>query len=479
MTQNIRKADNEQFTTDAFINFLGCKIECEQSEMVRTRVAPAFLSAFHRFRFQQFDEDCLRTWFVTMVIKGMKFNQAKRYVGALHTVFTNWNSDKTAKDPFVNLIADLSVPILFDRERASSNLVALRRLIDKEPDQNAIVARNVFLYLLFLPEVKFEDVVRVTLADANGDCPQIADVISNTPRKARATYVFPLNQGNTTDRKIITTLQSDILSLLKEAGIGFDDDFSRESISSLWIANALECGIAPSVIRGLVETLPKEYEILTLVNPVQLTESEKHKTICKVANHINDTTVRWFIMRMREKVTPDIVKEEIKNLDEDIFNEMYFYYPTYKSVEIDRKGKRKTVESPYLPGILFIRLRSDKVGYVVRRITKYAWCYKYTRTPDSPYSFITQKQMELFQMHIGRLTPDIRITLDEREQPYENDTEVMIAGGDRMVGHVGRITSVRNVDGTRTYSLEITNSLSAKWTVNDVEEVFLQPVGTN
>lgn len=479
MGQNLIKIGNEKFNTDGFIEFLGCKISDKLPDMVRTRVAPSFLSASKRYRFQAFDEDCLRTWFVAMLIDGMKFNQAKRYVGALHTVFINWKSDKNADDPFINLISDLATPILFDYKKAFSNLVALRRLIDKEPEQKTVVARNVLLYLLYLPDVSFEDVVRVTLGNTSVDWPQIVDVINNTPRKPRATYAFPLNQGNTTDKKIVTTLQSNIRSLLKDAGITFDADFSRESISSLWITTALECGIAPSVIRGSIKTLPKDYEILTLVNPAQLTDAEKDRIICKVANHINDATVRWFIMRLRQKVTPEIVKEEIKNLNEDIFNEMYFYYPTYRSVEIDRKGKRKTVDSPFLPGILFIRLRSDKVGYVVRRITKYAWCYKYTRNPDSPYSSMTQKQMELFQMHIGRLTPDIRMTLDEREQPYENNTEVLIAAGDRLAGHVGRITSVRNIDGTRTYSLEITNSLSAKWTVNDIEEVFLQPVGPN
>lgn len=479
MNQNSLDIENKEFDTFSFLEFLGCEISEELPEMVRTRVIPSFLSISKRYRFETFNEDALRIWFVSMVLGGMKFNQAKRYVGTLHTLFTSWNTDKHVDDPFIKLIADLSESKSFDAKRETSNRVAIRRLVGKNPDKDTIITRNAFLYLLYNPTIDFNELVRLPLGSAKCDCPQIQDVIDSTPRKPRATYVFPLNQGNTTDRKAITILQNDMRLLLKAEGVVFENDFSRDSIKSLWIANALQCGIDIPSIRGIVEELPKEYEILSLVTPLTLTENAKNRIICKVANHVNDTTVKWFIMQMRKKVTPENIKDEIKDIDEAVFKEMDFYYPTSRAVQKDKKGKRKVVEVPYLPGILFIRLRSDKVENIASRVTKYAWCYRYSRNPDSPYSSMTQKQMEKFQIHIGRLTPDIRMTLVERLQPLENNTEVRITGGDLMEGQVGRITSVRNINGTRTYSLEITNTLSAKWTVDDIDEVFLEPVKDN
>lgn len=470
---------NKQIDTEDFNEFLGCKVYAELPTMVATRVIPSFLSAVRGYGVKSFSEDSLRIWVVSMLIRGMKFNQVKRYLGALHTVFTGWNTDNKLRDPFTSLIADLATPIDFNAKAASDNMEGLRRIFKIETENEKSVPFNVLLYLLYDVEAEFEDVVRLPIDYPKYECQQISDLISRIPRKKRATYAFPLNQGNTTDKKIVTTLQDDVRAWLKNYQISFEDGCLRDSIRSLWITNAIECGIDFATIRGLFALMPEEYKILNLIKPAQLDDNARKEVICKVANHINDVTVRWFIMRMRSQVTPDLVKNEIKQINEDIYNGMDFYYPVFQTVEIDKKKKRKVVDNPYLPGILFIRLRSDKVDYVAKRVTKYAWCYKWTRNPDSPYSSMSQKQMEAFQMHIGRLTPDIRMQLGVREEPFEQDTEVIIAGGDRMVGQTGRITEVRNVDGTRTYSLEITKNVSAKWTVEDIDEVFLKQVETN
>lgn len=458
--------------------FLGCKDYAELPEMVSTRVIPSFLSAVKGYGLKTFSEESLRIWVVSMLLRGMKFNQVKRYLGALHTVFTDWNSANNLEDPFPCVSADLANPIAFNAKVVADNLAGLRRIFKIEAENEKSVPFNVLLYLLYDVEAEFEDVVRLPIEYEKYDCQQISDLISRIPRKKRATYAFPLNQGNTTDKKIVATLQDDVRALLKNSQITFEYGCLRDSVRSLWISVAIECGIGFATIRGLLSSMPDEYKILNLIKPAQLDDKEKNEVICKVANHINDITVRWFIMRMRTKVTPDLVKNEIKQLNEVIFNGMDFYYPVFQTVEIDKNKKRKVIDNPYLPGVLFIRLRSDKVDYVVRRVTKYAWCYKWTRNPDSPYSSMSQKQMETFQMHIGRLTPDIRMQLDVREEPFEQDSEVIIAGGDRMVGQTGRITSVRNADGSRTYSLEITKNVSAKWTVNDIDEVFLRQATT-
>lgn len=462
-----------------FLEFLGSGDPAGLSEMAVTRVVPSFLSAVRKYGVTTFGDESLRVWVVSMLVRGMKFNQVKRYLGTLHTVFKDWSSDKSdedIEDPFPDLIAALAVPVTFDAEAVADNIEGLRRILEIESANETSVPLNVFLYLLYDVRAEFEDVVRLPVDCNKYDCQQISDLIDRIPRKKRAAYAFPLNQGNTTDRKIIAGLQEDIKALFGKVQISFEDASLRDSIRSLWISKAIEGGVGFAVIRGMMDSMPEEYKVLDLVRPARLSEEEKGEVIRMVADHINDTTVRWFIMRMRPKVTPDMVKEEIKTVNEGIYSGMDFYYPVYQTVEIDRNKKRKVIDNPYLPGVLFIRLRSDKVGYVVRRVTKYAWCYRWSRDPRSPYSSMSRKQMEAFQMHIGRLTPDIRMQLEVRKEPFERDTEVTIAGGDRMVGHTGRITSVRNADGTRTYSLEITDNVSAKWTVADIDEVFLRQV---
>lgn len=476
MEEKIIHSVNKQISTEDFIDFLGSENSARLPEMAATRVIPSFLTAAKRYGIRSFSDDALRTWVVAMVIQGMKFNQVKRYVGALHTVYSDWNADGKLEDPFPSLIAELATPIEFDAKTAADNVAGLHKIFEIEPQNEKKVLLNVFLYLLYDVEAEFEDVVRLPIEYGKYDCQQISDLIARIPRKQRASYAFPLRQGNTTDKKIIATLQDGIAALLKNAGISPAEGHLRESVRSLWISKAIGSGINLATIRGMMHSMPDEYKILNLIHPATLTQEEKSDIICRVANHINDTAVRWFIMRMRHKVTPDEVKDEIKKTNETIYDEMDFYYPVYQTLEIDKNKKRKIVDNPYLPGILFIRLRSDKVDYLVRKLTKFAWCYRWTRDPGSPYSSMSLKQMEAFRMHIDRLTPDIRLQLDVREEPFEPDTEVTITGGDRMVGHTGRITSVRNADGTRTYSLEITSNVTAKWTVADIDEAFLKPV---
>lgn len=469
-------SEDKRVGTDDFLGFLGSGNDAQLSEMASTRVVPSFLSAVRRYRVRAFSGDCLRIWVVSMLVRGMKFHQAKRYLGTLHTVFSDWNADKGLEDPFPDLIKDLAEPIAFDAKAAARNAAGLRRLIDIESKRETSVPLNVFLFLLYDVEAECEDVVRLPIDFAKYDCQQISDLIGRIPRKKRATYAFPLNQGNTTDKKIISTLQEDVGALLRSEGISFQEGCLRDSIRSLWISVALGSGLGFATVRGMMATMPEEYRILDLIAPARLGEEEKGMVIRRVADHINDTTVRWFIMRMRHKVTPDIVKDEIRRQNEEIYSGMDFYCPVYQTVEIGRDKKRKVIDNPYLPGILFMKLRSDRVDLVARRVSEYAWCYRWSREPGSPYSSMTQRQMETFQEHIGRLTPDISILLDERDEPFAKDTEVVISGGDRMVGHTGRITSVRNADGTRTYTLEITSDVSAKWTVKDIDEVYLRAV---
>ena len=84
--------------------------------------------------------------------------------------------------------------------------------------------------------------------------------------------------------------------------------------------------------------------------------------------------------------------------------------------------------------------------------------------------------MKTFQRHIGQFTPDIRMEFMTREQPLAKGSEVVIRGGGFMESHIGVIESVKNADGTRTYTLTLSEKEYATWTVSDIDEAFIEPL---
>lgn len=131
---------------------------------------------------------------------------------------------------------------------------------------------------------------------------------------------------------------------------------------------------------------------------------------------------------------------------------------------------------PYLPGLLFFRLRSDKVGKFMSGIGNMAWCYRRTNSPDSPYSYITQHEMTRFQRHIGKLTSDIEIELINHRQANIGD-KVKINGGGLLDGMEGIVREICNTDGTRTYVLRFSETSFIRWNDIRVEEAFIEHAG--
>lgn len=134
------------------------------------------------------------------------------------------------------------------------------------------------------------------------------------------------------------------------------------------------------------------------------------------------------------------------------------------------------MEKPYIPGILFFRMRQDKVRKLFSHIGDLAWCYKWSNTPDSAYCTIPSSEMKAFQAHVGSFTPDIKMELVTRDTALPVDSAVRINGGGVMENHVGIICSVKNNNGTRTYTLALSDREYATWTVKDIEEIYIEPI---
>lgn len=470
--------DYQNDSMDSFLKYLGSEPSGNMSEMLSSRIVPSFLSCVKRHSFDTVDDSSLRIWFISMMLRGMKFTQARRYLVSLHTLYLKWRSSAELPDPFAGLLADLQGQDFPAAGAPAGASEALKRLTAKFNNSQASTALCAFFYLLYNPAAGVADAIRLRIDSQRPDCDQIDEIIDRAPRKPRAIYAFQLNQGNTTDRHIEQRLLQEIQDLLRSVGIDFPRPFSRDLITALWIAAALESGISLQNIRNTIGVVPPEYAALRLLQAEEISETDKHRIIATVAAHINDTSPKWHIMRLRRGVDAHTICRVAKEAGDDIGKEITFYNPTYTEIRLGKNGKKITVEVPFIPGILFFKYRSNKIPQLFRHIGQYAWCYRQTNTPDAPYSSLTNSQMVTFQRHIGYFTADIKAQLLPGSAPLVPGTQVLINGGSHMAGHIGQITSVQNADGTRTYSLVITESMAMRWTVDALEEIYLTPLNT-
>lgn len=415
-------------------------------------------------------------WIVEMSLKDLKTPTRKKYFNRIHTIWRGWKS-APCENPFEATRDAIDCDFTCSNEEANVNLDLLHKLINRPNDAVGQEYVNLFLYLFYNPTATMSDAINMAFDDTTLDCPQIDNIVeSQKAQTKRVKNVFGLGQGRKREPQIISETLQELQAIGNLVGMRFSGEFSRESITALWIAAALKAGVSVADIRSIINSVPSEYSSLRLVPVVPLSEQQKTAIIRKVADSIDNTPKQWFVMRMRKGQTLDSVKKEIEEKTAGILSEMTFYYPTYKVVKMSPKGKPIKKDIPYLPSILFFRVNRDKVAFLMHRIGKVAWCYKYVISTESEYCTISRNEMRKFQNHIGQFTPDIRMELISRDEPYEEGTEVKICGGTKMPGHIGIITSVKNEDGTRTYTLTLSDKDYAKWTVRDIEEVFIEPL---
>ncbi len=432
----------------------------------------SFSSSVSRHGMERMGDDALRIWITDMILAGLKPATRKRYFNSIHSLCRVWN-DYSGSDPFENVREDLNRDFDMRLEEAKSNLKIVGNILRKASDAGKYDYYDIFLCLLYDVNASLHDIISLSFDDAPDKLPQIEDIADKKKKSGRTKYVFGLRQGQAREPQIERELITNLFSMLRENGMKFGNSFSRDSIKEIWIAAALECKIKTEEIRSVVNALPDGFAFLDMIKPLELTDTRKTEVIKKVADHINDNTKYWFVMRLRAGKTPDDVKKLLKAKDETLYKEIRFYNPTHTVVKEGRGGVLRT-EVPYLPGILFFYLRRDDVGILFNKhIGSLAWCYRYANSPDSPYSAISRWEMEKFQRHVGQFTEDIRMETVTREEPLAVDDVVKVYGG-VMDGSVCTITGVRNKNGTRTYSLQLTNRTSFRWTVSDVEEIRLE-----
>lgn len=438
------------------------------SDMLVIRAIPSMLQSMRRHGITEFSDPAVRLWVVDMLLDGMKGSTVKRYTGALHTLYKDWiarNGVISEKDPFAFSISE------FDKDTNSKRLKEIDENLDKTErftkisvNQNspAFLYNKAFQYLLFNPFATLKDIVSLKFSDKIPECLHLEDIVTSMRNVPQAKYVFPLKQGKRREPAIIKDLLVSLHATGRRAGLQFGESFSRESITSLWIAAALREEIPYSEIRSLITYLPEAYSFLSLIDPVEVSESRRVDIMNIVAYSITNKNPGWFVLRMRSGVNPDKIKDRLKEKESPLQRQIQYYYPLRTVKKLEKK-KVVTVETPVIPGLLFIRLPHDRVSPLIAIIGDLAWCYRTTANPTSPYSVIPQAEMKIFQRSVGAFTADVEMDIVSELPALEVGDEVMIEDGSHLDGQMATIRKVKNVDGTLTYTLRISDTAYIKW----------------
>ena len=92
---------------------------------------------------------------------------------------------------------------------------------------------------------------------------------------------------------------------------------------------------------------------------------------------------------------------------------------------------------------------------------------------------ISTAEMKAFQQHVGSFTSDIKMELLTRDTPLDISQTVRINGAGILQNRIGVIQSMRNANGTRTYTISLSSRDYATWTVRDIDEALLEPILPN
>ncbi|MDE6239740.1 MAG: hypothetical protein K2M54_07085 [Muribaculaceae bacterium] len=467
----------------SFVEFVRQSCGTSLDKGVNEYAFKSFLTFMSGYDLKDVASESLTNWIATLFIKGNTTTTVKRYLSHLHATYVNWqqntNSDSQLEDPFNGLLplAVSENQIKSDEVQSNFNLIKKLKATDAYKEQFG-KWKAIFFYLLYNPEISIEDIANLRFDEIPRYCPQSVEIIESMDSSRGRKYVFALDQPNKRFTQIVREINENVGALTRIAGMKFENGFARERITAIWIFVALKSGVRIDEIRAIVPVIPNEFKIFEKVFPVQLSDRDRQNIICRVANRINDITTRWYVVNMRDRITPDAVKDSIKENLPSLFSQIHFFYPTHYVYREGKNKKKIKVETPFIPGLLFIKVRSNMVGSVMNCVRNIAWGYRQLNTPDSPYSVISQRAMTNFQKHIGMFSDDVRMEMVIQKEPLAVNDSVIVHG-DSIDGSIGEIIEIKESNGVKTYSIRLTHNQSFNWSVKIDDELRLEPLSAH
>lgn len=340
------------------------------------------------------DERNIRNWLAMLLAKGSSPHTTKRYLGKLHVLYNLYkpaNPDSEAF--FLSLRKNIEDREIYGYLRNSQAIEALSKIanIATESSDESV---KILMYAIYSGTMHLTELLDLKFSNATTDIPQINEILATMPT-ARRSYVFNSDRSSRLPNQL-RMLADRLRSVLLRYGIYLTGSTTEDTFRILWATVALNCGIPPEQILAITGKIPQGMKWLCIVKPVELTDNERTKILRLVADSINSSTPAWFAMFMRNRTTPDEIKERITEHSAKLSENISLFYPTRPLKKIIGK-KTVTIVKPVIPHILFFKTRPDCVSKIFNIIGDIAWCFKVTNKPGSQYAKIPNHEMEQFR----------------------------------------------------------------------------------
>ena len=214
----VSDTENETVECGGFIQYVESLDENDPSEMMLTRVIPSFLGAMRRHRVDIFSREALIYWMLEMRLQALKASTVRRYLGGMHSLYSNWfNACRCGGDERGSIAPvdfSISESMWLDEEsavRIKHTLSSLRHKggmteTQARPGSDAYTFSHALRYIIVNPEATLTDVVNLKFSDSTPHSRHIDDIKKSMRNMPQAKYVFPLQQGKRRHKAILLSL---------------------------------------------------------------------------------------------------------------------------------------------------------------------------------------------------------------------------------------------------------------------------------
>lgn len=513
IVRSTSSTENNEIQTDesnSFHRFVETKLSSGTiSDLITLRTlrsfasAPGVISESGSFADTELN---IRNWLARLVAAPTAPATVRRYLGKLHALYTEFaGPTPEAEDLFALLRTQALTASTTDPFRGALPFVKRipMRMERFAPDETVVAA--LLLFMLYSGGIPLRQAVEARFDDKAPQVQQLQNIIEKLrARRPKARYIFPLEQGRHRPEHLDTLVSRRLTSLLRYLGFQPEAPVTADAVAGWWIDTALAKGLPLPKIAAAVSSIPPSHSWLSLVKPAALPHEERLSILQNIANALNPNTSQWFALALRGRNTPADIQALLREADPALAGELHFFYPTHTLYK-EAGRKRIKEEVPYLPHILFVRTRPDRVLPLMKAVGSLAWCYKTHNSPEAPYSVIPWKSMVDFQKFIGVLDDETRIEF-VRNPALLTGTRVLITGG-RFAGCQGEIlrqapptaagngskAAAGNANAAnsgagagngadedadpamRTFILRIANDITLRWEAR-IPEPFLSPL---
>lgn len=358
------------------------------------------------------DERNIRNWLAMLLAKGSSPHTTRRYLGKLHALYHLYKPDSPDSEMFFHsLRKSIEDREIYGYQRNGQAIEALSKIANIATESNDESVK-ILMYAIYSGTMHFTELLDLKFNNATTDIPQINEILATMPT-ARRSYVFNSDRSSRRPNQLIM-LADRLRGVLLRYGIyNITDGFTEDTFRILWATVALNCGITAEQILAITGKIPQGMKWLCIVKPVKLTDNERTKILRLVADSINSSTPAWFAMFMRNRTTPDDIKERISEHSAKLSENVSLFYPTRPLKKIVDK-KTVTTAKPVIPHILFFKTRPDCVSKIFNIIGDIAWCFKVTNKPGAQYAKISNHEMEQFRKVAECSGHAVRIDYEKR-----------------------------------------------------------------